>query len=198
MVAERLNIIGARIKKAGLQLAYHNHDFEFVEQQGQIGYDIITGDTDPDLVKLQMDLYWIARASPLTPRQWFEKHPGRFVMWHVKDMHKVSRDYTELGNGSIDFTTHLARRGARRPEALLRRAGRQLHPRSVPQRRRQRGVHAERPAEVDRVADAVGTPYCHFNRARESGPTKSSACWAPAGWARSTKATTRGWDATSR
>jgi sugar phosphate isomerase/epimerase len=104
VVAERLNVIGERIKKAGLQLAYHNHDFEFVEQQGRIGYDIITGDTDPGLVKLQMDLYWIARASSLTPRQWFEKHPGRYVMWHVKDMHKTSRDYTELGNGSIDFT----------------------------------------------------------------------------------------------
>ncbi len=104
VVAERLNDIGGRIKKAGLQLAYHNHDFEFIEQNGQIGYDIILAQTDPALVKLQMDLYWIARGSKLTPHQWFEKHPGRFVMWHVKDMHKVSRDYTELGNGSIDFT----------------------------------------------------------------------------------------------
>jgi len=103
VVAERLNIAGKQIKKAGLQLAYHNHDFEFVEQQGRIGYDIISGDTDPDLVKLQMDLYWIARASKLTPHQWFEKYPGRFVMWHVKDMHRTSRDYTELGNGTIDF-----------------------------------------------------------------------------------------------
>ena len=104
VVAERLNVIGTQIRKAGLQLAYHNHDFEFVDQQGQIGYDIITRDTDPNLVKLQMDLYWIARASALTPHQWFTKYPGRFVMWHVKDMHKVSRDYTELGNGTIDFT----------------------------------------------------------------------------------------------
>ena len=103
VVAERLNIAGAQIKKAGLQLAYHNHDFEFVEQQGRIGYDIIIGDTDPDLVKLQMDLYWIAHGSKLSLRQWFEKAPGRFVMWHVKDMHRVSRDYTELGNGTIDF-----------------------------------------------------------------------------------------------
>ena len=103
VVAERLNIAGAQIKKTGLQLAYHNHDFEFVEQQGRIGYDIIIGDTDPDLVKLQMDLYWIAHGSKLSPHQWFEKSPGRFVMWHVKDMHPVSRDYTELGNGTIDF-----------------------------------------------------------------------------------------------
>ena len=104
VAAERLNIAGEAIKKAGLQLAYHNHDFEFVEQNGQIGYDIILTQTDPALVKLQMDLYWIAHGSKLTPHQWFERQPGRFVMWHVKDMHKVSRDYTELGNGSVDFS----------------------------------------------------------------------------------------------
>ena len=104
IVAGRLNIIGAQIKKAGLQLAYHNHDFEFIEHDGQIGYDIILKETDPALVKLQIDLYWIARASKLTPHDWFTRQPGRFVMWHVKDMHKTSRDYTEVGNGTIDFT----------------------------------------------------------------------------------------------
>jgi sugar phosphate isomerase/epimerase len=104
VVAERLNIAGGQIKKAGLQLAYHNHDFEFVEQNGQIGYDIILKETDPALVKLQMDLYWIARGSKLTPNEWFKRAPGRFVMWHVKDMHRTSRDYTEVGNGTIDFT----------------------------------------------------------------------------------------------
>ncbi|MGH8636330.1 MAG: sugar phosphate isomerase/epimerase family protein [Burkholderiales bacterium] len=104
VVAERLNVIGAQIKKAGLQLAYHNHDFEFLEQNGQIGYDIILKNTDPALVKLQMDLYWIARGSKVSPNEWFKRHPGRFVMWHVKDVHKVSGDYTEVGNGTIDFT----------------------------------------------------------------------------------------------
>jgi sugar phosphate isomerase/epimerase len=104
VAAERLNIAGAQIKKAGLQLAYHNHDFEFVEQNGQIGYDIILKETDPALVKLQMDLYWIAHGSKLTANQWFRRQPGRYVMWHVKDMHRTSRDYTEVGNGTIDFT----------------------------------------------------------------------------------------------
>ena len=66
-------------------------------------YDIILKETDPALVKLQMDLYWVAHANQ-SPHEWFKRAPGRFVMWHVKDMHKVSRDYTELGNGSIDFT----------------------------------------------------------------------------------------------
>jgi sugar phosphate isomerase/epimerase len=101
--AERLNIAGEQARQAGLQVAYHNHDFEFVEQNGQRGYDIILKETDPALVKLQMDLYWMARASQ-TPHDWFTRAPGRFAMWHVKDMHPVSRDYTELGNGTIDFT----------------------------------------------------------------------------------------------
>jgi sugar phosphate isomerase/epimerase len=104
VVAERLNLIGARVKKAGLQVAYHNHYFEFVDHNGQTGYDIILKQTDPALVKLQMDLYWIAHGSKVTANEWFKRQPGRFVMWHVKDMHKTSRDYTELGNGSIDFT----------------------------------------------------------------------------------------------
>jgi sugar phosphate isomerase/epimerase len=102
VIAERLNLAGAQVKKAGLELAYHNHDFEFVDQNGQKGYDIILKETDPALVKLQMDLYWVAHANE-SPHYWFKRAPGRFVMWHVKDMHKVSRDYTELGNGTIDF-----------------------------------------------------------------------------------------------
>ena len=104
VAAARLNTVGEQARKAGLEVAYHNHDFEFVEQDGRTGYDVILEETDPALVKLQMDLYWIAHGSKLTPRQWFERQPGRYVMWHVKDMHRTSRDYTELGNGTIDFT----------------------------------------------------------------------------------------------
>jgi sugar phosphate isomerase/epimerase len=102
-VARRLNLIGQQAKAAKLLVAYHHRDFEFVDHNGQIGYDIVIKETDPALVKLQMDLYWIARASPVSATEWFKRQPGRFVMWHVKDMHKTSRDYTELGNGTVDF-----------------------------------------------------------------------------------------------
>jgi sugar phosphate isomerase/epimerase len=105
LVAATLNKAGEQIKKGGLQLAYHNHDFEFIEQDGQIGYDIILNETDASLVKLQMDLYWVAYASKLNPHEWFIKQPGRFVSWHLKDMDKVTRDYEVMGEGSIDFTT---------------------------------------------------------------------------------------------
>jgi sugar phosphate isomerase/epimerase len=102
-VAERLNMIGAQAANAGLKVAYHNHDFEFIEHDGRIGYDIILRETDPALVKLQLDLFWVAHSSARTPHEWFQLQPGRFVMWHVKDMDSAKR-YTELGNGSIDFT----------------------------------------------------------------------------------------------
>jgi sugar phosphate isomerase/epimerase len=103
LVAERLNLIGAQAAKAGLRVAYHNHDFEFIPHEGTIGYDIIMRETEPDLVKLQLDLYWVAHSSARTAHELFQLQPGRFVMWHLKDMDAKKR-YTELGNGSIDFT----------------------------------------------------------------------------------------------
>lgn len=107
IVAEKLNRIGERVNKAKLGFAYHNHDFEFIDHDGVKGYDIIMNETDPSLVKLQIDLYWVMHSSKETPHELFSKQPGRFVMWHVKDMDKITRDYTELGNGSIDYTTIL-------------------------------------------------------------------------------------------
>jgi sugar phosphate isomerase/epimerase len=104
LVAERLNLIGAQAAKAGLKVAYHNHDYEFLPQRdGKIGYDVIMQETDPALVKLQLDLFWVAHSSSRTPHELFLMQPGRFVMWHVKDMDTTKR-YTELGNGVIDFT----------------------------------------------------------------------------------------------
>jgi len=103
LLATKLNRIGEQVKAAGLGFAYHNHGFEFDDHNGENGYDIILKETDPDLVKLQIDMYWVMHSSKLTPAQWIEKQPGRFVMWHIKDMDKVTRDYTELGNGSINY-----------------------------------------------------------------------------------------------
>lgn len=101
-VADQLNIAGERCKKSGIQLCYHNHNFEF-EKQGDIyPYDILMA-TDKDLVKMEMDIYWIKKADQ-DPIALFNKHPGRFALWHVKDMDNTpARDFTEVGNGIIDF-----------------------------------------------------------------------------------------------
>ncbi len=103
-LAETFNTVGERVKKGGLTFAYHNHDFEFVEQDGHTGYEIILHETDPALVKLEADLYWMSRASSISPVEWFKKQPGRFVLWHIKDMDKKDPDlHTTVGDGIIDF-----------------------------------------------------------------------------------------------
>ena len=107
LLTDKLNKIGERVNKAKLGFAYHNHDFEFADIGGQTAYNLIMNETDPALVKLQMDLYWVMHSSKLSPAELIAKQPGRFVMWHIKDMDKKNRDYSELGNGSIDFTVIL-------------------------------------------------------------------------------------------
>ncbi|RSK33811.1 sugar phosphate isomerase/epimerase family protein [Hymenobacter metallilatus] len=103
LLAERLNKAGERCKKAGIQMAYHNHDFEFAAQNGKLPYDVLLQETDKNLVQMELDLYWATKAGH-DPVELFKKNPGRFPLWHVKDMDKTpQRNFTEVGNGSIDF-----------------------------------------------------------------------------------------------
>ena len=102
-IAEQLNKAGERCKKSGLQLCYHNHDFEFQKQDDKYPYDVLLNNTDKNLVKMEIDLYWATKANQ-DPIEMFKKHPGRFPLWHVKDMDKTEkRNFTEVGNGVIDF-----------------------------------------------------------------------------------------------
>ncbi len=101
-VADQLNIAGERCKKSGLQLCYHNHDFEFIKQNDVLPYDILLS-SDKDLVKMEMDMYWVTKAG-YDPVALFEQHPGRFILWHLKDMDNTDKkEFTEVGNGVIDF-----------------------------------------------------------------------------------------------
>ena len=104
LLAKKLKIIGQQISETDLGFAFHNHGYEFADLgNGLTGYDIIADRTDPQQVKFQMDMYWVMHQGKTTPKELVAKYPGRYVMWHIKDMHKVSRDYTELGNGSINY-----------------------------------------------------------------------------------------------
>ena len=85
--------------------AYHNFGYEFVEYREFMPYRYIIEQTDPSQVKLEVDFYWVAHAGVYTPKEVIELAPGRFPLWHIKDMDKISRDYTELGSGLIDYTT---------------------------------------------------------------------------------------------
>jgi sugar phosphate isomerase/epimerase len=102
-LAQKLNQAGEMTTKAGLQLAYHNHDFEFQNQDGQTGYNILLKETDPKLVKMELDIYWAVKAG-YDPIDLFKASPGRYVMWHVKDMDNTEKkSFTEVGNGTINF-----------------------------------------------------------------------------------------------
>jgi len=102
-LAENCNVYGEACKKAGLKLAYHNHDFEFEMRDGQLPYDVLLQDVDPDLMAMEMDLYWMAKAKQ-DPLAYFKRHPGRFKLWHVKDMDKQGA-FADVGMGVIDFPT---------------------------------------------------------------------------------------------
>jgi sugar phosphate isomerase/epimerase len=102
-LAEEFNKAAETCKKAGIQFCYHNHDFEFEEKDGQLPYDILLNNTDKDLVKMELDLYWVTKAKH-DPVELFKKHPGRFPLWHIKDMDNTeAHAFTEVGNGTIDF-----------------------------------------------------------------------------------------------
>ncbi len=102
-VAAKLNMAAKRVKAAGLKMAYHNHDFEFMPIDGTTLYEVLLKETNPALVSFEMDLYWVVRAGQ-DPVKWFEKYPGRFAMVHVKDMDKQDRKLnTEVGKGDVNF-----------------------------------------------------------------------------------------------
>ena len=101
--AATFNTAAEKCKKAGLQFAYHNHDFEFIDMNGQTGYDVLLKETDASLVKFEMDIFWVKKANH-DPIKLFKSHSNRFPLWHVKDMDKTEkRSFTEVGNGVIDF-----------------------------------------------------------------------------------------------
>jgi sugar phosphate isomerase/epimerase len=97
------NRAGEACKKAGIQFGYHNHDFEFVPMEGVVPFDLLLEKCDPNLVKIELDLYWITKAEQ-DPLKYFAAHPGRFPLFHVKDMDNTPRQFfTEVGRGTIDF-----------------------------------------------------------------------------------------------
>ncbi|HUU13213.1 MAG TPA: sugar phosphate isomerase/epimerase [Terriglobia bacterium] len=110
--AEFFNKLGEQCKKAGIQFGYHNHDFEFKSYDGVIPYDELLRLTDPDLVKMELDCYWMTRAGK-DPVEYLTKNPGRFPLLHIKDAMKdapTSTDldegrgyFTEVGRGTIDW-----------------------------------------------------------------------------------------------
>ena len=110
MVAD-WNKVGKIMKDNGVKFGYHNHNFEFDTVDGKVPYfDIMLAEMDKDLLTMELDLFWAAKAG-LDPVELFNKYPGRFELFHVKDMSKkeepffktASDDMVPVGTGVIDF-----------------------------------------------------------------------------------------------
>ncbi|MDA7570273.1 sugar phosphate isomerase/epimerase [Flavobacteriaceae bacterium] len=101
-LATILTTLGKQARALDLKLLYHNHDFEFIEDaRGLVVIDYLLENCDPKYVNFQMDLHWVTKAKA-DPLAYFEKYPGRFKLWHVKDMDSQGR-FAPVGNGIIDF-----------------------------------------------------------------------------------------------
>jgi sugar phosphate isomerase/epimerase len=101
--AEEFNKIGELCKKSGLTFGYHNHAFEFEPLDDKIPYRILLDNTDPEFVTMQLDTYWMVYGGS-DPLAYFDEYPGRFKLWHIKDMDKSeARESTEIGDGIINF-----------------------------------------------------------------------------------------------
>ncbi len=106
-LAEFFNHAGEACKKADMRFGYHNHSFEFETVDGQVPFDILLSETDPELVDIEIDLFWIRNAGK-NPLDYFARYPGRFKLCHVKDMDSSGKMAT-VGKGVIDFASIFAK-----------------------------------------------------------------------------------------
>lgn len=110
-MVEQLNDFAEKTKGSGVKFGYHNHNFEFANVDGKIPYyDIILPGLNKDLA-LELDLFWVTKAGQ-DPVEIFKKYPGRFELFHVKDMFTKQepfydtegvKDFAPVGEGLIDF-----------------------------------------------------------------------------------------------
>lgn len=106
-VAESFNKAGEQCQALNIRFGYHNHDYEFEQVDGTVLYDILMDETDPDLVRMELDLGWVV-ATGNDPKTYFERYPNRFDLWHLKDMDLTKMESTEFGKGGLDIPGMLA------------------------------------------------------------------------------------------
>jgi sugar phosphate isomerase/epimerase len=112
-LAEKLNRVGREYRDRGLTFGYHNHHIEFTRVEGLVPYDYLMSNTDPDLVKIELDVGWLATAG-VDPVAYLRRHAGRVIACHLKDYDpKIASDVPQRklvppGSGSIDFAAVLA------------------------------------------------------------------------------------------
>lgn len=101
-VAEAFNKAGEASKKSNLYFGYHNHDYEFEKENGKMLYEVLVENTSPEFVNLEMDLGWVV-VTGNDPIDLFKKYPGRFPLWHLKDMDMAKKQSIEFGKGGLNL-----------------------------------------------------------------------------------------------
>ncbi len=102
-LAAILNELGAKLNSSGLQLLYHNHDFELVQYDGETMFDILLNNTDSNLLKAEVDSFWVKKGGH-DAAQFIGKHKGRVPLVHLKDMTNDAREtFAEVGNGKMSW-----------------------------------------------------------------------------------------------
>ena len=105
------NRVGKALKEEGLGFAYHNHSLEFEKlPDGRTGYEVLLAETDPAYVNFELDLLW-ATVAGQDPVAMFQKNPGRFVMWHVKDVKGLGAARTAMTTGEATAIQRLQKVG---------------------------------------------------------------------------------------
>jgi sugar phosphate isomerase/epimerase len=94
-----LNKANEAAQQAKLKLVYHNHDWEFKAVDGVIPYDVLLQET---AIRMELDLAWAIKGGK-DPVAMFQQHPGRFPLWHVKDLDESRNNVLPVGKGTIDF-----------------------------------------------------------------------------------------------
>ena len=108
--AAAFNKAGDDCQKMNIKFGYHNHDYEFEKENGQVLYDVLLNDTNPNLVYMELDLGWVV-ASGNDPLAYFRKYPGRFPLWHLKDMDLQKKQSVEFGKGGLPILEILKHSG---------------------------------------------------------------------------------------
>jgi len=99
---EQLSAIGEKVKATGMNFLYHNHSFEFKEENGRWLFDSLLEAADPENVKLEVDIYWVLHGG-VEPADFIRKHGERVAMLHMKDMAADDKSYAPVGTGILDF-----------------------------------------------------------------------------------------------
>lgn len=108
-VAEAFNKAGEECKKLGIKFGYHNHEYEFESENDQVLYNVLLDNTEADLVHMELDLGWVIVGGK-DPLDYFSKYPGRFPLWHLKDMDLAKKHSVEFGKGQLDIIAMLKNR----------------------------------------------------------------------------------------